>query len=305
MKKHDILLYYKYTSIKNPKKFAEEQRLLCEKLKLTGRIIVAEEGVNGTVEGTKVNVKKYVKTMSVKRGFTNVHWKISDGIGNAFPKLSIKIRPEIVTLGLSKKEDVDPRKITGKHLDPEILHKWLRKDEKLHIIDMRNTYEHKVGHFAGSVLPPMKNFRDLKEVLPTLKSLKNKKVVTVCTGGVRCEKASGYLIKNGFKDVYQLNGGIVSYMKKFPGEDFLGALYVFDQRVTMAYEPKKGERPIIGKCEKCGTKTENYADCGRSDCRTQFICCQDCIDSDKAYCSLACKNTVAQDKRKPSSSVVK
>lgn len=305
MKKYDILLYYKYTAIRNPDKFAAEQRILCEKLGLTGRVIIAHEGVNGTVEGTKAHVRAYVKAMSAKRGFANVHWKISSGTGSAFPKLSVKVRPEIVTLGLPKDQDVDPRTMTGKHIDPKVLHDWLRSGTDLHIVDMRNDYEHKVGHFEGSILPPMKNFRDLKDVLPKLANLKDKKVVTVCTGGVRCEKASGYLVQQGFKDVYQLDGGIVSYMKKYPGKDFLGSLYVFDQRVTMAYEPKKGKRTVIGLCEKCNAATETYADCGRSECRTQFICCDGCIAADRAYCSGACKQAVAKDPRKRSLSVVK
>jgi UPF0176 protein len=105
--------------------------------------------------------------------------------------------------------------------------------------------------------------------------------------------------------VYQLNGGIVSYMKKYPGKDFLGALYVFDQRVTMAYEPKTGKREIIGKCEKCGVMTESYADCGWASCRTQFMCCVDCIRKDLAYCNMTCKNIVKSDPSKRSFSVVK
>lgn len=302
---YDILLYYKYTSIRNPQKWALEHTELCQKLGLKGRVIIAEEGVNATLEGLSKNIKKYIKTMSGKRGFSNVHWKVSDGTGEAFPRLSIKVRPEIVTLGLPKKKDVDPRKVTGKHIEPETLHAWLREGKDIHIVDMRNTYEHKVGHFAGSVLPPMQNFRDLPKVLPTLKHLKNKKVVTVCTGGIRCEKASGYLVKEGFKDVSQLYGGIVSYMKKYPGKDFLGSLYVFDKRVTMAYDSKKQTRPVIGVCEKCGVATESYADCTNSRCRHQMLCCLDCVSLDKAFCSNACREIVEKNPHVRSQSVVK
>jgi UPF0176 protein len=305
MMKHDILLYYKYTSIKNPEKFALGHRVLCESLSLKGRVIVASEGINATVEGLKKNIKTYIKTMSAKRGFSNVHWKVSDGTGEAFPRLTVKVRPEIVSLGLSKKADVDPRKTTGIHLDPKKLHEWFRKGEEFHIVDMRNNYEHKVGHFKDSILPPLANFRDLPKVLPTLKHLKNKKVLTVCTGGVRCEKASGYLVKKGFKDVYQLDGGIVSYMKKYPGKDFLGSLYVFDGRVTMAYNPKKGERPVIGKCEKCGVKTETYADCTHVNCKTQILCCRDCAAKDLGFCGEECVQIVASNPKLRSESVLK
>ncbi|PJE74051.1 MAG: hypothetical protein COV01_03045 [Candidatus Taylorbacteria bacterium CG10_big_fil_rev_8_21_14_0_10_41_48] len=290
--KYEILLYYKYTNIRNPEKCMFEQRALCEKLGLKGRIIVAHEGINGTLEGTVKSTRAYIRAMKKQRGFSNIHWKKSEGNGDAFPKLSVKVRSEIVSLHLGKKSDIDPKKITGIHLSPQTLRSWYEKGEKFTIIDMRNDYEHKVGAFAGSVCPPMKNFRDLPKVLPELKRFKNKKVLTVCTGGVRCEKASGYLVKKGFKDVYQLDGGIVSYMEKYPGDDFKGSLYVFDGRVTMAFDPKTGKREIIGKCEKCKTFTENYEDCGNSFCHKQMLVCDTCVakTGGKAFCSKRCMN---------------
>lgn len=305
--KYEILLYYKYASIKNPEKFAEEHREFCAKHKLLGRIIVAHEGINGTLEGLTKDTRAYRKFLEKKKGFSKIHWKISEGTGNVFPRLSVKVRPEIVSLSLekSKDTDVDPRKVTGVHLKPEKLKQWFKKGEKFTIIDMRNDYEHKVGAFEGSVLPPMKNFRDLPNVLPQLEKYKDEKVLTVCTGGVRCEKASGYLIKKGFKNVYQLDGGIVSYMEKYPGEDYKGSLYVFDGRVTMAFDPKSGKREIIGKCEKCGVLTENYADCTNQTCRHQMLCCKDCIEVDKAYCSVACEKKVAKNGSLRSRSIVK
>jgi len=287
---HEILLYYKYTTVRNPEKFRDEQRALCESLGLKGRIIVSTEGVNGTVEGLKENTERYIDALSSKRGFSNIHWKRSQGTGTAFPRLSVRVRPELVSLHLSKKSDIDPRKTTGTHLSPDALRSWYEKGEKFTVIDMRNTYEHKVGAFAGSVCPSMKNFRDLPKVLPKLKKFKNDRVLTVCTGGVRCEKASGYLIKKGFKNVYQLDGGIVSYMEKYPGLDFRGSLYVFDGRVTMAFNPKTGKREIIGICEKCGTSTENYEDCGNDFCHKQMLVCDECVarEGGKVFCSKRC-----------------
>ncbi|MFA6095323.1 MAG: rhodanese-related sulfurtransferase [Candidatus Paceibacterota bacterium] len=289
--KHEILLYYKYTPIRSPEKFMAEQRSLCEKLGLKGRIIIAREGVNGTVEGLEENTQKYVEFMSAKRGMSDIHWKRSAGTGTAFPKLSVKIRPEIVSLHLPKRSDVDPRKTTGKHITPEELRSWYEKGEKFTVIDMRNDYEHEVGQFAGSVCPPMKNFRDLPKVLPGLAKYKKEKVLTVCTGGVRCEKASGYLVKKGFKDVHQLKGGIVSYMEKYPGLDFKGALYVFDGRVTMAFDPETGRREIIGRCEKCRENTEHYEDCSNDFCHKQMLACEACVEKGggKVFCSKRCE----------------
>jgi len=286
--KYEILLYYKYATIKKPESFALEHKEICAKLGLKGRVIVSKEGINGTLEGLVSNTRKYRRFLESKKGFKNIHWKLSKGTGSAFSRLSVKVRDEIVSLSLPKRSDVDPRKVTGAHLSPKDLKKWFDKGEKFTIIDMRNKYEHKVGAFEGSVLPPLDNFRDLPKVLPTLKKFKNGKVLTVCTGGVRCEKASGYLIKKGFKDVYQLDGGIVSFMEKYPGKHFKGALYVFDVRMTMAFDPKTGKREIIGSCEFCGDKTERYSDCTNQACKSQMLCCESCAGKDKAYCSRVC-----------------
>jgi UPF0176 protein len=146
--------------------------------------------------------------------FSDLWFKHSPGTGNAFPKLKVKVRKEIVTLGLGEEGDIDPNEITGTHLKPEELKQWIDNGEDVTIIDMRNDYEYKVGHFAGSINPKLDNFRDLAVTLPKLEHLKDKKVLTVCTYGVRCEKASGFLKSKGFNDVYQLDGGIGSYMKK-------------------------------------------------------------------------------------------
>lgn len=264
------------------------QRKLCEDLNLKGRIIVAKEGINGTVEGLKENTDKYMEVMKADPRFADIHWKVSDGTGNAFPALSIKVRKEIVSAHLDE-DDLNPNEITGRHLDPEELHELLKSGEELYVVDMRNDYEHKVGHFKNSILPPLTNFRDLPKVVEELAHLKDKKVVTVCTGGVRCEKASGYLIKKGFKDVSQLNGGIVSYMEKFPNQYFKGKLYVFDGRIVMGFDTDKPEYEMVGVCDKCGSKSENYINCSKPECHRHFICCVNCIEKEGVYCGEQCK----------------
>ncbi|MEK7106261.1 MAG: rhodanese-like domain-containing protein, partial [Patescibacteria group bacterium] len=238
---YQILLFYKYVHISNPEEVRDWLRDLCQKFGLKGRLIVASEGLNITLEGKTEDTESFIKEMekdplSAQAGrFLNIHYKRSEGTGNAFPKLSVKVRSEIVSLHLGTC-DVDPNVTTGVHLSPEELHIWINGDptspeasrgkKEFYIVDMRNAYEHAVGKFAGSICPPMENFRDLPKLLKTIDHLKDKTILTVCTGGVRCEKASGYLITQGFKDVYQLNGGIVSYMEKYPNEDFEGKLYV-------------------------------------------------------------------------------
>lgn len=290
---HQILLFYKYVHIADPVAVRDWLRGLCEKLGLKGRLIVASEGINITIEGTKENTETFIKEMEKDTRFLNIHMKRSVGTGNAFPRLSVKVRPEIVSLHLGVC-DIDPNTLTGVHLKPEELHQWIADKKEFYIVDMRNAYEHAIGKFAGSICPPMDNFRDLQKVVKSLKHLKDKTVLTVCTGGVRCEKASGYLLSQGFTDVYQLDGGIVSYMEKYPNEDFEGKLYVFDGRVAMGFYTDDPKHVIIGTCEQCGTKSENIVDCRSGACNGQFIICEECEKKqlDKkgiTYCPKGCQ----------------
>lgn len=280
---YKIILFYKYVRIVDPEAVIEGEKERCSRLGLKGRCIIASEGINATYEGTKENVAEYIKELEKDKRFEGIHFKFSVGTGDAFPKLSIKVRKEIVSLHLGTC-DIDPNQITGKHLKPEELHGWIAAKKEFYIVDMRNAYEHKVGHFEGSIMPAMENFRDLPRVVEQISHLKNKTVLTVCTGGVRCEKASGFMITQGFTDVYQLDGGIVSYMEKYPNEDFKGKLYVFDGRVVMTPfytdDPKfirRGGHQIMGKCDACGAQSENYVNCANPVCHRHFICCEGCL----------------------------
>ncbi|HEY4502930.1 MAG TPA: rhodanese-related sulfurtransferase [Candidatus Paceibacterota bacterium] len=285
---YQIILFYKYVGISGPETVAQAQREICARLDLKGRCIVASEGINATFEGTVENIKEYVKELGEDERFKKIHFKYSRGTGNAFPKLSIKVRKEIVSLHLGTC-DINPNEITGTHLKPEELHEWIKSGREFYIVDMRNVYEHKVGHFEGSILPPMENFRDLPRVVEQIKHLKNKTVLTVCTGGVRCEKASGFLITQGFTDVYQLDGGIVSYMEKYPNEDFRGKLYVFDNRVKMGFYTDCENHKIVGKCDVCQGPSENYVNCANPVCHRHFIACEKCINAEgNVFCKGGC-----------------
>lgn len=284
---YTIILFYKYVKIDDPKKLCEEQRKLCEELSLKGRIIVAHEGINATLEGTEDNIQKYLNIYLKDPRFSDTHIKRSSGTGDAFPKLSVKVRPEIVSLHLEN--DIDPNQITGVHLKPEELKKWYESGKDFIVVDMRNDYEFKVGRFKNSILPNLSNFRDLSKNLKDIEEYKDKTVLTVCTGGVRCEKASGLLVREGFKDVYQLDGGMVSYMEKFPAQEFEGSLYVFDKRILMHFD-SEDKHKVIGKCDKCEVSSERYVNCRNPQCNKHFICCEDCSEEDgKAFCSEECK----------------
>jgi UPF0176 protein len=311
MPTYTIILLYKYVRIDDPAVLMHSQRELCEKLGLKGRAIIAHEGINATFEGETASVEQYCTALRSDPRFADINIKKSPGTGASFPKLSVKVRREIVTLGLPAEKDIDPNVTTGKYLSAEELHSWFASGKKFKIIDMRNTYEHEVGHFKDSILPPLSNFRDLPKVLPTLEPLKDETIVTVCTGGVRCEKASGFLVKSGFKDVYQLKDGIVTYMEKFenasaqmssdreraqegttstthaPAKNFLGSLYVFDDRVTMAFAEAK-QRPVVGRCALCATPSERYVNCANNLCHLHFIVCDTCM-SEHMLCA-ACQS---------------
>ena len=216
---YTIILFYKFQEIKNPEKFKEQQRIIAQKFNLRGRILIASEGVNATLEGKTEDIKKYIKKLKTTKFFKSVVFKESAGNGAAFPKLKVKIRPEIVTLGAGK---FNVKKETAKTISAVALEKMYQRKEEFAILDLRNDFEIKAGYFKKTINPKLKNFRDLPEKIEELSRLKNKKLVAVCTGGIRCEKATCLLKKEGFTNVYQLKDGIHTYIKKFPGKTTAG-----------------------------------------------------------------------------------
>lgn len=283
-----VLLYYKYVVLSDSEAVRDEQRALCEELNLKGRIIVAEEGINGTVEGSIANIEKYIREMNESRDFQSISFKKSKSTGNSFSKLIVRHRPEVVTTNIP---NLNPNKVTGKYITSEELHQWFTDKKEFYIVDMRNEYEYASGHFEGFVPSGMKNFFNLKDVLPRLAHLKNKTVVTVCTGGIRCEKASGFLVENGFADVYQLKDGIQTYMESFPNEHFKGKLYVFDKRLTIGFNTDDPKHEIVGRCIFCKKPSEAYVNCEHDECHKHYICCEGCLDKETglSFCNADCK----------------
>ena len=269
--KNEIILFYKYVTIENPKELMDSQRALCEELGMLGRLIIAEEGVNGTFEGSVDAIKKYEEALREDTRFADIQIKRSEGTEDmsAFPRLQIRVRDEIITTRLPK--NVDPTKDTGTYLEPDELQKWYEEGKDFVVVDMRNDYEVDSGYFEKTVPSGMKNFHEIGTVADRIKDLKDKTVLTVCTGGVRCEKASAYLKKEGFKNVYQLHGGMHKYMEKYPGKHFKGTLYVFDGRMTTDLGADNREK--VGACRQCGEKSERYINCAHTPCHLQMIQC--------------------------------
>lgn len=216
-------------------------------------------------------------------------FKIDEAGDHAFPRLSVKLRDEVVTLSLSD-EDFSPTEITGEHLSPTEWRAMMEREDVV-VVDARNDYEWELGHFEGALLPPVQNFRELPEwVRRHREELEGKKILTYCTGGIRCEKFSGFLLREGFKDVFQLDGGIVTYGKDpvVRGEKFAGKCYVFDERIGVEVNRTEGAL-VVSHCVHCGEASDRYVNCGWSRCNAQHFCCERCEIEVKRYCSRACE----------------
>lgn len=293
MQVEKILLYYKFTPIADPEVLRLWQRTLCEKLNLKGRILISKHGINGTVGGDLESLKAYVRETKQFAGFKDTVFKWSDGERDHFPRLSVKVRDEIVAFGAAEELKVDERGVVGggKHLKPEQLHKLVEeKGDDVIFFDGRNAYEAKVGKFKNAVVPDVHTSKDFIKELESGKydRLKDKPVVTYCTGGIRCEILSSLMKNRGFEEVYQMDGGIVKYGEKY-GDDGLweGSLYVFDDRMGMEFSD---HAKVIGSCIHCNSPTSNYENCALKTCNELVLICENCLqDEAKRYHTEACR----------------
>ncbi len=280
-----IILFYKFAPISDPEAVRLWQRTLCDKLGLKGRVLIAEHGINGTLGGDVQALKQYVKETKAYDVFKDINFKWSDGQGDDFPKLIVKVRPEIVTFGTLDEIKVDDNGIVGggKHLKPAELHKLMaERGDEVVFFDGRNTHEAEVGRFKDAVIPDVKHTRDFAQELedPKYATLKDKPVVTYCTGGIRCEVLSMLMKRRGFQEVYQLDGGIVTYGETYGDEGLWeGSLYVFDNRLTTKFTNKAVD---IGACIHCQSETSNYENCNIKTCNKLMLVCQACTS--KRHC---------------------
>jgi UPF0176 protein len=291
-----VLLYYKFAPVKDPEATKLWQRALCQKLNLKGRILISEHGLNGTVGGDIDDLKAYIKETKAYTAFKGITFKWSDGSRQDFPRLSVRVRPEIVTFGVPQEIKVDEHGIVGggKHLKPEQVHDLVQKHGKdVIFFDGRNAYEAAVGRFKNAVVPQTRTTKDfLKELAgDKYNDIKDKPVVTYCTGGVRCEVLSALMKNRGFKEVYQIDGGIVKYGEKYKDDGLWeGSLYVFDQRMGLKFSSKAKD---IGLCNNCGGKTSNYENCANVSCNNLILLCETCKANTQA-CSESCQEALLQ-----------
>lgn len=287
-----ILLYYFYTGIDDVEGYRQWQWELCERLGLRGRIIVAREGINGTVSGPETATLEYQQVMNEHPLTAGMEWKVDPAEGHVFPRLSVKAREEVVTLGLGE-EDFSPAEITGDYLTPA---EWkdMMKEEDVVMIDARNDYEWEMGRFEGALLPEVPSFRDLPEwVRERREDFAGKKILTYCTGGIRCEKFSGFLKREGFEDVYQLHGGIVTYGKdeEARGEGFEGKCYVFDERIGVEVNRTEGAR-VIARCRWCQKPCDIQINCTYARCNERHFCCPVCEEEHGGFCDSICREAL-------------
>ena len=283
-----ILLYYAFAPIADPEAVRLWQRDLCESLNLRGRILISRHGINGTVGGDLPNVKKYLRKTREYAGFKNMDAKWSEGTGvdeNGasldFPRLSVKVRDEVVAFGVPDEIQVDENGIVGGgiKLKPDELDALIaERGDEVVFFDGRNAFEAEIGRFKGAVVPDVVTTHDFVRELESGKydDLKNKPIVTYCTGGIRCEVLTPLMKARGFDEIYQLDGGIVRYGEA-RGNDGLweGSLYVFDGRVAMDFAPGAA---LIGTCVHCGEASNRMRNCSDPSCRTQLVVCDDCPD---------------------------
>lgn len=293
-----IVLYYAFTPLSDPEAIRLWQRSLCEKLGLRGRILISKDGINGTVGGELNAVKQYVKTTREYPAFKKMDIKWSEGGADDFPRLSIKVREEIVSFGAPGELKVDENGVVGggTHLKPEQVHQLVEeRGDDVVFFDGRNALEAQIGKFRNAVVPDVSTTHDFVTELDSGKydHLKDKPVVTYCTGGIRCEVLSSLMVNRGFNEVYQLQGGIVRYGETY-GDSGLweGSLYVFDKRMHVEFTK---DAKTIGKCVRCSAPTNKFENCSNLSCRNLTLYCAECAaDPATLRCPQGCETDEAE-----------
>lgn len=259
------------------------QRDLCESLHLKGRILVSEHGINGTVGGDIDACKRYIRKTRDYPGFHDMEFKWSEGGAADFPKLSVKVRDEIVAFGAPAELQVDQDGVVGggTHLKPAEVNELVEsRGDEVVFFDGRNAMEAQIGRFRDAVVPDTRTTRDFISEIESGKydDLKDRPVVTYCTGGVRCEVLSSLMVNRGFREVYQLDGGIVRYGEQYGNQGLWeGSLYVFDKRMHTEFGP---DHKQLGHCVRCGAATNKFEHCSNeADCRDLVLMCRECHDN--------------------------
>jgi UPF0176 protein len=283
--------FYKYFRIDNPKQFRDNLYLKFNEIGVYGRVYIAEEGINGQISVPASNKDPFRETLyAADPALDGIRLNVAvDDDGKSFWVLRMKVRNKVVADGIID-STFDPSK-TGRYLKAREYNEMAQRPDTI-IVDMRNHYEYEVGHFENAIEVPSDTFREqLPMAVDMLKDQKDKNIVMYCTGGIRCEKASAYMLHNGFKNVYHVEGGIIEYVRKAREEQlpvkFVGKNFVFDERL--------GERisdDVIARCHQCGAPCDTHTNCRNEGCHLLFIQCEKCAAEMEGCCSDQCKQTI-------------
>lgn len=285
MKNYQTLLFYKYVHLPDAEQFAASHLKFCTALGLKGRILVADEGINGTVSGTVASCRKYMDAFSDDPYFKGIEFKIHEEDEISFSKMHVRYKKEIVHFGIDTE---DLWKQRGEYLSPD---EWMERmhDEDVVILDVRNKLEWELGKFKDAVTLDIEHFRELPDHLNELNSFKDKTVLAYCTGGIRCEKATAFLKQNGFENVFHLHGGIINYGKETGGRDFDGKCYVFDKRLSV--DVNSVNPTVISRCYLCGKAETHMVNCANEECNNHFVLCEECGWKHEGCCSESCRES--------------
>jgi UPF0176 protein len=282
-----VLAYYFFTPIENPKEEVEKHQAFFENRDIKGRIYIAASGINGQMSARADHAEEYMRWMHADSRFEKIEFKIHRFPEHAFPRATVKVREQLVALDTP----ADPKQ-GGEHVSAE---KWKemieKRDEDTLILDVRNDYEWKIGHFEGAELPTLETFRAFPTYAKRLRQErdpKKTKVMMYCTGGIRCELYSALLKKEGFESVYQLDGGVIKYGLKEGQKHWQGKLFVFDDRLAVPIAEQEPAE-VISKCMHCNALSDFYFNCANMDCNQLFIACQACAENLKGCCSENCQ----------------
>lgn len=283
--KYLALAFYRFVTVENPLKEVDNHKKFFKDKDITGRIYISEEGINGQMSGEEEAAKAYMAWLKSDPRFTDVYFKIHECKENIFPRVTVKYRKQLVALD----EKVDVEKETAPHLSPQEWSQMLEQEKDKVVIDVRNDYEWKIGHFEGADLPKFSKFREFPAYAEDLKKAvdpEKTKVMMYCTGGIRCELYSALLKRRGFKNVYQLSGGIIGYGLEAGKKHWKGKLFVFDDRLAVDIDGKPSE--VISKCHHCEAPSDTYYNCANMDCNNFFLSCPECFPKLLGCCSKAC-----------------
>lgn len=265
--------------------FRDQHQRYCAERGLRGRIIVAKEGINGTISGLAEVCREYMHDLRADARFQHTHFKVAAHHQYAFRKLNVRVKSEIVNAGLPH---IRPDQGTGPYVTAHQLQEMQKeKAGDVVLLDVRSNYEHRLGRFKGAVTLDINHFREFPDQIEKLAPYRDKKIVTYCTGGVKCEKASAYLLRQGFSSVHQLYGGIIQYGLDTDGGDFEGTCYVFDNRLTTPIN--RSNPTVVAQCHVCRDACERMVNCANPTCNQHVPICASCAETLGGACSKVCQ----------------